>query len=408
MGKVRNVYHNGKGNTKHNDRTFDRYPDNIDPDGEYGIWTYKQQEIIWDYDYCDLNNMDKLRNIELEYYNNCYGNTLSSRNENYVKTGHKERCKSIIDWYDKTYPPEETILQVGTMFDVGNTEEERTEYTDKFMDCVMDFLEWHEKWNSEHGNHVHILSAAFHNDEASPHVHLRRVYDYTDKNGNLVIGMDKALQASGINISNPDKPPTCKREERYNNRKIAFDRMIREKWQDICISHGFDVIKEPIKGKRSLDLNEYAREQERQRIEKMQALEEREQQVKIKEQRISKCEKAIMEREQQVAHREREVLNLKQQVDKRLEDVNIQEIALDKQAANIQSATQLLLNPSSITKNYLKEKGLEEDFKKYVQNIGNSVNRTKLQNSNAGAASRVLEEANWMQSQNGKSGTQYY
>jgi hypothetical protein len=118
----------------------------------------------------------------------------------------------------------------------------------------VEFLKYQEGWNKEHGRPFQILNFALHDDEATPHIHQRRVWKYTEK-GILKIGQEKALALAGVELPYPDRP-----EGRYNNRKVAFDKMMREKWLEIGIEHGLKLEKEPIPdGRHHQSKEEYIR-----------------------------------------------------------------------------------------------------------------------------------------------------
>ena len=129
---------------------------------------------------------------------------------------------------------------------------------------------------------MHLLSIALHGDETSPHAHIRRVWDYETKDG-PTLGQDKALQAAGVELPDPSKP-----KGRYNNRKMTFDAMMREKWLDICERHGLRLDREPVPGMRHKDKADYIRDQiekeittaKEERIEAVEALQTAQKQLK--------------------------------------------------------------------------------------------------------------------------------
>lgn len=410
---MRTTYHNGRGRAQHNDREFIRegasIPANIDMNGERAIWTYKMKmspDGLSCFDDFDGEWKDSLQAVELEYYRTHYMNALSVRNANYKKTGHSERCKTIEEWYYKTYPPEETILQIGTMHDIGETEEERDEFVRTFLHCLEDFVDWHETWNQEHGNHVHLLSMSIHLDESTPHVHIRRVYDYTDKNGNLVIGIDKALESAGIDIANPKNPPKEKSEKRFNNRKMAFDKTMREKWNQICEDWGFDIEHTPVTGKRSLTLTEYARKQEAERLEKTKQLEAKIKQIEnieayidteqhVFEKRKKRVEEQLTERENKIAERETEFNNVAKQI-KEMQDAEIRRLEHSPDVQPTTSFEQWVVK-KNIT---LNNKPLFQFYQEDIRNqriIEERKTQRQYKNEYAGAAAKLLQKAEEMQ-----------
>lgn len=181
-----------------------------------------------------------LEAAELAFYQRHYGEACMLRNQRYVREGHAERCKSPEDLYrGRLTRPEELILQIGSRDDGVDPK--------IFEECVKDYLREFTRWNAEHGGHGHILNLAIHLDEATPHAHIRRVWDY-QQGGITELGQNRALKAAGVPLPRPDQ-----KEGRYNNRKITFDAMMRVKWQDICEAHGLFIERDPRPSRRHLD-----------------------------------------------------------------------------------------------------------------------------------------------------------
>ena len=88
--------------------------------------------------------------------------------------------------------------------------------------------------------HIHILDWAIHGDEAVPHAHIRKVFDYTDQTGVKRISAKKALELEGF-----ERPEPNKQENVLNNNKITFDQHMRQKWYDICEEHDLIIEREP-------------------------------------------------------------------------------------------------------------------------------------------------------------------
>lgn len=93
-------------------------------------------------------------------------------------------------------------------------------------------------------------------------MHERKVWIGHDKDGNPVIGQDKALREMGIKSPIPDK-----KLSKFNNPKITYTRLCREKFIDICRSHGLEIEVAPKEASKSgLTLLEYQSNQEQQKI----------------------------------------------------------------------------------------------------------------------------------------------
>lgn len=206
---------NGRnGSAKHNDRNFDiTKSKHIKEDAEYSnsyINCYEDDSLTFE-------------ECERKYYKEHFSDMFDCINQNYIKDGHIEKCKTIEQFMQiKRYTPTETILQIGNVEGSANEVD--------FSKCVQEYLKELQKFEN-----FKVLDVAFHFDEATPHAHLRGVFFY-EENGIEKIGQEKALEKMGIELPKPDK-----KVGQYNNRKITFDAHMREKWQDICEEYGFEI-----------------------------------------------------------------------------------------------------------------------------------------------------------------------
>lgn len=245
--RLRVSQHSGRsGSAKHNDRSFLRdrsdawrqeHAPHIDTarTGENVVWTW--------------NGQTDVEAAERAWYTETYQDALERTNERYRHEGHADRCKTPDDLYiGRLTRPEEMILQVGdrnTDIDLGRL--------GQALDAYLGRL---DEWNDSHGEHMHVLSMALHLDETSPHVHIRRVWDYTDRDGLTRLGQGKALERAGIPLPDPSKPVG-----RYNNRKMAFDSLARGWWQEACRAQGWEIETEARPGMRHKDKRDYIRDQ---------------------------------------------------------------------------------------------------------------------------------------------------
>lgn len=131
--------------------------------------------------------------------------------------------------------PEESIFQIGTL-DNHVPPELLFEIVTEFM------IEINERF----GSHVHILDWALHLDESTPHIHERHVFDCENKYGEIAHQQEKALEALGFELPDPEKPPG-----RKNNRKMTFDSACRVLLFEIAKKHGLLLEEEPEYGGRS-------------------------------------------------------------------------------------------------------------------------------------------------------------
>lgn len=246
---------NGRGyGEKHNDRNFDvNKADNINAE--------KMKDNI----YVNCYNDDSMtfEQVELKFYEENFAKMLNKINANYIKNRHAERVKSMQDWKRmRQNAPEEVHLQIGKLGEHATRQE--------LIDIYADYRKWLHEWNEQHGKPFTVLTEALHCDEAVHHYQVRRAWHYRDKNNDLRIGQERALQMAGVELPNPQA-----KESRRNNRKITFDAMCREKWLDICQDHGIDVEREPVpNGKHNREKEDMIRDKYERLlndIEKLQA-----------------------------------------------------------------------------------------------------------------------------------------
>lgn len=235
------VSHNNsrtQGSASHNDRTFDvDKADHID------------QERLKDNRYWCVYEDLSFEEAERKFYEEHYGQMVKDQNQ------HRPEKLDIDDYLRVSrYCPEELILQIGNV-------DETIKDPAVFDACFDEYIKYLEEWNKDHGNHMHVLNWAVHKDEATIHAHIRRVWDYTTKDGRVRIGLDRALKEAGVQPPEPGLP-----EGRRNNRKMAFDRMMRARWIEICEERGITVDKKPKKA-RHLKIDDYKRDRHIEAIE---------------------------------------------------------------------------------------------------------------------------------------------
>ena len=230
---MRATIHNGRTgkdgayNTKHNDRQFDiSHAEHIDPGrvelNRYWNWTGNPKMSFED--------------AEDAFYEKQIRKHLDAQNARYKAQRHAERAKTM-DEYRKSPQtcPEEVILMIGKAGD--------TIPADMMARIIQEQINWEQKTFPG----VKVLDVALHMDEqGAPHIHERRAWVYTDKDGNFAISQNKALEQMGVELPNPDKP-----RGRFNNRKQVFSRMCREHLLQICREHGLEIEEIPQEKSRS-------------------------------------------------------------------------------------------------------------------------------------------------------------
>ena len=220
---MRATIHNGRTShlgaftPKHNDRNFNiKNAEHIDPErvklNRYWNWTGNPETTF--------------EAAEIAFYEKHISAHLEAQNARYRAQRHAERAKTM-DEYRKSHQtcPEEVILQIGKMGD--------TIPADMMARIIQEQINWEQKQFPG----VRVLNVALHMDEqGAPHIHERRAWVYTDKDGNTAISQNKSLEQMGVELPNPNKP-----RSRFNNRKMTFSRMCREHLLQICREHGLEI-----------------------------------------------------------------------------------------------------------------------------------------------------------------------
>lgn len=220
---MRATIHNGRTSRlgaftpRHNDRNFNiSHAEHIDPErvknNRYWNWTGNPETTF--------------EAAEAAFYEKHIRQHLDAQNARYRAQRHAERAKTM-DEYRKNPQtcPEEVILMIGKAGD--------TIPADMMARIIQEQINWEQKTFPG----VKVLDVALHMDEqGAPHIHERRAWVYTDKDGNWAISQNKALEQMGIELPNPDRP-----RGRFNNRKQTFSKRCREHLLQICREHGLEI-----------------------------------------------------------------------------------------------------------------------------------------------------------------------
>lgn len=306
---------NGVYNPKHNDRSFDvSHSEHINEERA-------ALNIYWDC-YNGIKqraekNSDEIQlastfeEVEQLYYRRFYSDYTDAQNERNAQSRHTERNRSPGDLLkNKKTCPEESLLQIGT-------KEEHVPAETLLVIATEFFAEYEERF----GSHVHILDWALHLDESTPHIHERHVFDCENQYGELCPQQEKALEALGFDLPNPDK-----KLSRHNNRKMVFDATCRAMLFEICKKHGLHLEEEPeYGGRKYLEKQDFIlAKQKKQLAEQAEVLTSQQTEIAVQSQTIQKQEAAIQEKEDKL-----EELTLKiEDVEALIDDVS--EIAYDK------------------------------------------------------------------------------
>ena len=220
---MRATIHNGRTShlgaftPKHNDRNFNiKNAEHIDPErvknNRYWNWTGNPETTF--------------EAAEIAFYEKHISAHLEAQNTRYRAQRHAERAKTM-DEYRKNPQtcPEEVILQIGKMGDTIPA------------DMMARIIQEQINWEQQQFPGVKVLDVALHMDEqGAPHIHERRAWVYTDKDGNFAISQNKSLEQMGVELPNPDRP-----RGRFNNRKQMFSKRCREHLLQICREHGLEI-----------------------------------------------------------------------------------------------------------------------------------------------------------------------
>lgn len=220
---MRATIHNGRTSNlgaftpKHNDRNFNiNHAEHIDPErvklNRYWNWTGNPETTF--------------EAAEQAFYEKHIRKHLDAQNARYKAQRHAERVKSMDEYRRSPQTcPEEVILMIGKAGD--------TIPADMMARIIQEQINWEQKQFPG----VKVLNVALHMDEqGAPHIHERRAWVYTDKDGNFAISQNKSLEQMGVELPNPNKP-----RSRFNNRKMKFSRMCREHLLQICREHGLEI-----------------------------------------------------------------------------------------------------------------------------------------------------------------------
>ena len=276
---------NGAYNPKHNDRSFDvANSEHIDKErAKKNVYWDCYQGFHFPTDQQEENNVVfSFEQIEKTYYFDRYYDYCAAQHERNRLTGHSERDRMPDDLLkDKKTCPEESLIQIGTM--------EQSVSPDILVQVAIEFFEEFER---RFGEHIHILDWSLHLDESTPHIHERHVFDCENRYGEIAPQQEKALEALGFNLPNPNQKPG-----KLNNRKKTFDAACRALLFAICEKHDLHLDHEPEYGGREyLEKQDYIIMKQNEKIASQeQTIQSNETELQAITVRIEDTEKFISE-----------------------------------------------------------------------------------------------------------------
>ena len=329
-----------KFNVSHNDRQFDS-------SNAKNIFSEKSNENIY-WNWTGDENVS-FADAEQKFFEENFMDAYEAQYKRWEKARQlTSRGKSFDEWIQaKRFTPEEVVLQVGK---TGETLDH--EKAHEFFDLYTEKL---NALNESLGNPYTILDAAMHFDEGKEsgvsdedipvHVHLRRVWHYTDKDGCLQAGEDKALKAAKI-----ERPDLNKKEGRYNNRKMAYTQMERDLFYETANELGIELETSKQAWKPSMSKGEWLASELKQTADKQAKVE-----VKMKEADDAYKEQVSLKVEAEAA---------KEQVDKEKADIQAERDTFEEE----KSKKEAVLRQAKLENDKLHEK-LISDAQKASQSL---------------------------------------
>lgn len=322
-----------KGRAKHNNHDFES--DHIDE-------KKKEKNIILTTVYGAQNCVDS----ELKIFEYLYADAIEKQNEKYRKKGQYKYLTSAEKWMESTrHKAREEILQIGDMEEHASVED--------LKECVLEYAEWKKQ---KFGSNYQGISIAIHADEGTPHAHERSAWFYHDEDGIKQPGIAKALEELGVPLPDPSAPIDTK-----NNRMMTYTKMCREKWQQICIEHGFEIDCEPDKERKQGHMGAKAYKEYKRAMDELESLKKT----------VEEHERYLTERELQIEKRVK--LN-----EKKEKEFQFREDALDAQAKAINDMPPLSDEAMWVFENaYVKVRG--RDGKTYAKRAVDYLDEKKVQ-----------------------------
>lgn len=233
---------------------------------------------------------------EEQFYNEHFSSVLEAQNQKAIKQRHYERV-STMDEYHRKHMPQEMIFQVGNL----QNQEAGIEIDDSWCkEAIPKVIEKLESVGCK------VISWDLHNDEATPHVHLR--WSGIDTKGEP--NVSGCLFEHGIEPPDMSKLKYTKKGKprftRFNNPKITFLKEVRAELEEFgrewCDQRGYEFDDQNRTKRKHQTVNEYKREQLRKDVVELENRKE-EQRIEIKtdfESQVGEMESVYEEKEKQL------------------------------------------------------------------------------------------------------------
>lgn len=201
---------------------------------------------------------------ELNIYNRLFKERLDAVNTRYIAQRHKEKCKTLNQYYRSPQScPDEYLIYIG---DKDNHVSSET-----LASAASELIRVLQK---KYPDNFIPLAIALHRDELGigedgegAHLHFRCVWICSDKDGKKA-SITKGMKEAGIQL--PDEDSETKRS---NNRQMTFSQEIRDTFADICEQRfGLEIEREARDASQSgKDLATYQRDQSKLDKERLQS-----------------------------------------------------------------------------------------------------------------------------------------
>lgn len=330
---------------RHNDR--DMYEEK---DERYDV----SKNIHWDCYGCGSSFL-----AEEQFYNTNFSSVLEAQNDRYLKQRHPEKVMSM-DEYHRKHMPQEMIFQIGNL----QNQEQGIGIDDSWCkEAIPKVVEKLESVGCK------VISYDLHNDEATPHVHLR--YCPIDSKGE--VNMSNCLYEHGVMPPDVSKLEYRKNGKpkftRFNNPKQTLINEVRAKLEELghewCAERGLILDDQNRTKRKHQTVNEYKREQLRKDVAKLEDT------IEEKQDEVEKVKAEIEKKNSDLAHVETVYTNRKANVKEALFDEMANQrneakaeadqiIESAKQKASEMKKREEEKNAALINENALVEKELEQ------------------------------------------------
>lgn len=213
---------------------------------------------------------------ERRFYKDNFTKILEAQNDRYTKQRHYERVATM-DEYHQKHMPQEMIFQIGNL----QNQEAGIEIDDSWCkEAIPKVIEKLESVGCK------VISWDLHNDEATPHVHLR--WSGIDAKGEP--NVSGCLFEHGIEPPDMSKLKYTKKGKprftRFNNPKITLLKEVRAELEEFgrewCDQRGYEFDDQNRTKRKHQTVNEYKREQLRKDVVELENTLE-EQQIEVEQ-----------------------------------------------------------------------------------------------------------------------------